>query len=157
VSSWEVAESADASLAWVEAGKDLFRREAVLESRSGKLSGVRSNASPPEVMVTNSHPGYWDLDVGGSRTGESLVVVSETLLPGWRAFLDGREVPIHYAYHAFMGVVVPAGTHRLKLVHAPTAFRIGLWASIFTMLTWPVPLLAWRRKRAGPGPSPHQA
>jgi uncharacterized membrane protein YfhO len=53
------------------------------------------------------------------------IVISETHWPGWRAYVDGRPVRPHYANHAFLGVHVPAGAHRVRLVYLPESFTRG--------------------------------
>ena len=153
VSRWQVARDEAESLAVLGSGQTNFAEEAVIESRSGKLSASAGAGPASQVRVRTFRPGFWDLDLGTGRdgpgTGASLLVVAETLLPGWRAFLDGRELPIHYADHAFMGVMIPPGPHRVILVHRPWSFRIGLWLSIVSMLAWPVLILARGLTRGG--------
>ena len=41
------------------------------------------------------------------------LVVSESMLPGWKAYVDGTEVPVYYANYLFQTVEVPAGKHRV--------------------------------------------
>ena len=146
VSRWQVAKDGAESLAAVSSGQLNFSEEAVIESRSGLVSGSAGTGPAHPVGVNSTRPGFWDLELptgqGGQGAAASLLVVAETLMPGWRAFLDGREVPIHYAYHAFMGVMIPPGPHRVILVHRPWAFRIGIWLSLISMMAWPVLILA---------------
>ncbi len=132
VGRWKVARGADESLALTRAASADFAGEAVLESRSGDLSPSAAAGPPVRTAVRDFRPGYWDISIspGPGGSGDSAVIIAETLVPGWRAFLDGTEVPIHYAYHALMGVRVPAGSHRLVLRHEPSGFRLGLWVSM---------------------------
>ena len=46
-----------------------------------------------------------------------LVVVLNQFDPAWRAELDGVRVPILRTNYTFQGVVVPAGTHRVRLYY----------------------------------------
>jgi len=62
------------------------------------------------------------------------VVFSETLDPGWRAFVDGRRVPILRANYAFMAVRVPAGTHRVEWSYVPASLPAGLGLSLLTLI-----------------------
>ena len=40
---------------------------------------------------------------------------SENWMPGWRAAVDGNEVPVVRAFYALQAVPVPAGEHRVEL------------------------------------------
>lgn len=64
----------------------------------------------------------------------SWVVISETHWPGWRAYVDGKRVRPHFANHAFLGVHVPAGRHRVRLVYWPESFTWGRLISVGTLL-----------------------
>jgi hypothetical protein len=64
-----------------------------------------------------------DFDVNLQNPG--WVVISNTAWRGWRAYVDGRRVETHFADHAFLGVHVPAGRHRLRLVYLPESFTRG--------------------------------
>lgn len=73
----------------------------------------------------------YDLDVSMERDG--WVVVSATAWNGWRATIDGRRVRTHYANHAFLGVFVPRGTHRVQLQYQPASFVRGRNISLATL------------------------
>lgn len=68
---------------------------------------------------------------------------SERWAPGWKAYLDGNEVPIYKANFAFRAVAVPAGAHSLVMRYEPRIYKpllvvswstilfgLGLWATI---------------------------
>jgi len=147
VSSWRVAKSPQESLAMVGSGKIDFKRQAIIESRAGALADADFESPPPKVRIKNSRPGYWEIDTfpmdPADQDNPYFLVISETLMPGWTALVDGREAAIHYAYHAFMGVSLDPGPHQVVLFHAPAGFRIGLWTSLAT-LGWLILVLAAR-------------
>jgi hypothetical protein len=67
---------------------------------------------------------------GGNRLdvraeGPGLLVVAETWEQGWSARLDGHSAPLLRVEHARMGVVLPAGIHRLELSHSARGLRVG--------------------------------
>lgn len=69
-----------------------------------------------------------------SMDADGWIVVSESAWKGWRAYIDGRRVETQFANHAFLGVFVPAGAHRVRLVYLPETFTTGRAISIATLL-----------------------
>ncbi|HHI81450.1 MAG TPA: hypothetical protein ENK02_15925 [Planctomycetes bacterium] len=70
--------------------------------------------------------------------------------PGWRVELDGEPVGFETAYHIWMAVRVPAGTHSLRLRYLPASFVFGLWAAGFGLLLCLLSGFLFRRG-VGPG------
>jgi len=62
--------------------------------------------------------------------GRNFLILSQVWYPGWRARLDGREVPIYRADHALIGLAVPPGKHALTLEMTSPALRLGLWLCV---------------------------
>lgn len=79
--------------------------------------------------------------------GGGWVVVSESAWKGWRAYVDGRRVAVHYANHAFLGVHIPEGRHHLRLAYYPESFVTGRTISLTALLFVVIGGL-WYRKRA---------
>src|SRR5947208_434590 len=59
-----------------------------------------------------------------SNAGGHLVV-AEAYQDGWKATLDGSEVPVRPANVLFRAVAVPAGSHRVELRYRPAAVYWG--------------------------------
>jgi hypothetical protein len=58
--------------------------------------------------------------------GNNLLFMSEVHYPeGWKAFLDGAEIPIYRANYHFRAVVVPHGSHTLEMKFEPRGFYLG--------------------------------
>lgn len=79
----------------------------------------------------------------------AILRLSDALMPGWVATVDGSPVPVETVDFALRGVVVPAGVHRVDFRYRPTAAwsGIGISAAALALLAL---LLAL------PGrPSPH--
>ena len=64
----------------------------------------------------------------------SVLVVRETLLPGWRAWVDGKPVPLFYAEGVLRAVVIPPGKHEVLMRYRPPLWEIGLTFSIISGL-----------------------
>jgi hypothetical protein len=109
-------------------------------------------ASTATVTTIDHRPGVWDIDVSADRP--QLVVVSEAAFPGWKATVDGKGAPTMTADYAFVGVPVPAGTHRLRLRYRAPGVTLGDWLSILTVLAC-VAVVAGPRLAAFTGGWPH--
>ena len=59
----------------------------------------------------------------------SFLVLSENAYPGWRARVDGAEVPISRADVTLQGIVVPAGTHRVEFMLESRSLRAGMFVT----------------------------
>jgi hypothetical protein len=64
----------------------------------------------------------------------SILVVTDSFYPGWKAFLDGEEVKIYRANFAFRAVSLPAGEHKVRFIYDPPTFRLGLFISLATLV-----------------------
>jgi hypothetical protein len=64
------------------------------------------------------------LDVTAS--GNNFIVFASSYQPkGWHAYVDGNQVTLYRADHAFMGIVVPQGKHTVEFRYAPESFAIA--------------------------------
>jgi hypothetical protein len=67
---------------------------------------------------------------------EALLVLSDTAYPGWQATIDGAPTEIYTTNYLFRGVRVPAGTHEVRFVYAPTSWHRGVMISGVALLCW---------------------
>ena len=80
--------------------------------------------------------------------GGGFLVLSEAYYPGWRASLDGRDVPMMRADMSLQGLPVPPGAHTVVFTLVPQSLRLGAAA---TVLTGVILLAAVLRTRAKGG------
>ena len=97
------------------------------------------------------------LDLDATMDADGWVVVSQTAWKGWRAYLDGRRVQMRYADHAFLGVFVPAGRHRVRLIYLPESFTRGRAISFATLAGLMVVIALRRAATRGKGRAPRPA
>ena len=74
-------------------------------------------------------------------------MVTRSWDPGWKAAVDGEEVPLVRADLAFMGVSVPQGEHRVTLTYRPVSFRAGALISALSLIVLLGLVLAGGRPR----------
>ncbi len=78
----------------------------------------------------------------------SLLKLSVAWYPGWRATLNGGELPVVRVDHALMGAVVPAGDGEVEFRFHSNYFAAGLAITLIAALGL---LLAWRGAGGCPG------
>lgn len=82
-----------------------------------------------KVRIVRDSPNGVECEVEGKG---GLLILRDTLYPGWRAFLDGRRVKV-YPYLVFRSVEVPAGRHRVDFLFLPTSYKIGGYLSFLSI------------------------
>jgi hypothetical protein len=122
---------------------DDFRQLAWIEA-PGMPDGEIENG-PARISVAQDGP---DLQLQIRAEKPTWIVVSETNWPGWRATDENHHgLPLVFADHAFVGVRVLAGTHRIHLFYLPRSFVLGAWISVLTALSIVASAIARRRRR----------
>jgi hypothetical protein len=84
-----------------------------------------AGAVPAPATITEYRPNRVTIAPGGS----GYLVLSDVWYPGWVCRVDGREVPVYRANHAFRAVVVPPGAREVVFTFEPRSYRIGWWVS----------------------------
>jgi len=91
-----------------------------------------------------------------SGTGDSILVLNQDYLPGWKAFLDGVESPLFSAYGFLTALYLPAGDHQVSLRYRPPGLMAGGVISLLSLIAFLGLLVsslrrerAWAGKRAG--------
>lgn len=104
-----------------------YRKAVYTEDFSLKGSG---EIAAINAVYSSTNKVY--LDFNCDKAG--IVILNDILYPGWKAFLDDKQVNIIRANYAFRGVIVEAGKHRLEFVYEPTLLNIGKKISFITMI-----------------------
>ncbi|HEX5229336.1 MAG TPA: YfhO family protein, partial [Bryobacteraceae bacterium] len=86
------------------------------------------------------------IEVSAKASRGALLVLSETYYPGWKAWLDGRPTPIYETDIALRGIVVPPGTHHVRLEFRPSILPMSLGISLGTAIL--LAFFAFRSKRS---------
>ena len=88
----------------------------------------------PEV-VKNEPPGKFSVELTSYKNNSSelrvstdkdgIFVASESWYPGWKAFVDGKEVKLLKADLVLRAVALKAGEHTVRFEYFPASFKIG--------------------------------
>lgn len=74
-----------------------------------------------------------------------MLILADTWYPGWRALVDGRNVPIYEVDSALRGIVIEAGPHRIEFRYNPASAWIGGAMSVCGILLACV-VWVWERR-----------
>ena len=124
------------------------RRSAVVEKKVEGVPLRPAAGSPGRARITSYEPERVKVRARAARDG-SMLVLSDTWFKGWKAKVDGREVPIERVDYMLRGVKLPAGAHDVEFAYQPNGFRIGWIISLLTLvgLGAAVGRELWRRRR----------
>lgn len=77
---------------------------------------------------------------------QTAMLIADTFHVGWSATVDGKDLPLVRADHAFRMVLLPPGRGTLEMTFMPRTFLIGTavaFAGLLVLLAW---ALWWRRQ-----------
>ena len=105
-----------------------------------EITGIESPDSTASVRIEKFDDELIQFDVNAS--GNNFLFIGDTYMTGetnyklfkvhtgWKAFIDGVETKIYRTNHAFRGIVVPEGTHKIELSYQPESFVISKYLSL---------------------------
>lgn len=120
---WLVSADPPPGPAWKELARhgDRVLYEHPDAQRSAYLLSPEDQLGPPLKIVRTAH----SIEVGGRTYQTARLVVSESWMPGWKAYMQRREAPVLQGPMGFLTVDVPAGDWYVTLRYEPDAYRTG--------------------------------
>jgi hypothetical protein len=91
--------------------------------------GESSNETVVRLIGYAAHAASWQVTT--SQFG--YLVTTDSFYPGWKAFLDGEQVPIYRANLAFRAIGVPPGKHTIEYRYESATFRWGLVLAVLSL------------------------
>ena len=114
-----------------------------LEARGSITATQQTSARVLQARFANQ-----SVSIQTEAPAASLVVISQTYYPAWRAYLDGQPTKIWRANYAFQVLEVPAGRHQIRMVYEDKKLLAGAVISILGLLACAA--LWWRGHRSPP-------
>ena len=130
-------------VARLQAGYPLLQRAMVEEP----VDGLARPAQPAQVKVERRH--HTRVEVSVQTGTDGLLVLGDPWYPQWRVEVDGHPAELLRVDHAFRGVRVPAGSHRVVFTYQDRALQAGLLLSSLTASA--LAALWWQHRRRTPG------
>lgn len=128
--SWSVFPDSTALLADLAATAADTERARVIESDAPR--GLAASGGSGSVALEGENPNRVAIRTAGPSP--ALVILRDACAPGWRGSIDGDPARVVPVDHAFRGIFVPAGEHRVEFVYDPWEVRCGAAISFFAAL-----------------------
>ncbi|MNO35598.1 Bacterial membrane protein YfhO [compost metagenome] len=80
--------------------------------------------------ITNIVQKYNSISAVITSDDDTFINHSQLSYPGWKAYVDGVQVPIYNVNNLIQGTEVPAGTHQISFVFDPEDVKIGAILSL---------------------------
>ena len=75
-----------------------------------------------------------EIEIVANAVKHELLFLSDRYYPGWKAYVDGKEVKILRANNFFRSIKLEPGVHKVRFVYDPLSLKIGAAISIFTIM-----------------------
>jgi len=130
--------------------RDTDIHETVVLNQEPKIP-IKPGAKRGDVRLI--HEGFGEMTLESIAPDNSLLLLTDTYYPGWKAFVDGAETDILRANSAFRAVAVPAGKHevRFSFVHEGIDTGICITAVSLALLAAMACWACFRRRSPQPG------
>ncbi len=67
------------------------------------------------------------IELEAQTTGVGFLVMTDNFYPGWKAFVNDKEVKVYKTDYTFRGIVIPAGKSSITFSFVPQTFLIGTY------------------------------
>lgn len=123
--------------------KENMRPHIELESDKTSLSRDVYMARPAHFL--KYEPEYVSIQTKSDSGG--YLVLTDVFHPYWSATVDGNKADIIPAFHAFRGVKVPAGSHKVEFFCKVPYFKLAFFITfIMVSISFVVTLYFWGRR-----------
>jgi len=103
----------------------------------GNISPADSNSMIKETSFDND-----DMKYASTSSSANLAVFSEIFYKDWKAYIDGKEVPIAKANYVLRALPIPAGQHSIEFKFEPKVYKMSF--TVETIAIWMLmALLIW--------------
>jgi uncharacterized membrane protein YfhO len=102
--------------------------------REDSLPVLQKNPTPRTndvVSITKYRPNRIELRTESENN--NYLVLSEIYYPGWRAYVDGKKVPILRADYILRAIPLTPGKHEISFLYRPLSFIIGAVITLITL------------------------
>ncbi|MEM7112947.1 MAG: YfhO family protein [Chloroflexota bacterium] len=149
VTDWQTAPNALEQVAMLEN----VRETAVVLAADNIPNSPTSQSSAPTTTMTHYAPEQ--VTIQTSSDHPFLLILTDTLYPGWRVTIDAKPAAAHATNALFRGVFVPAGEHEVIWEFELVGMANGRLVTLLALIAWLFAgLILFRKPRSGPRSGP---
>jgi membrane protein YfhO len=131
--------------------KVILSQESLSNEDTAAVQSLTKGPKTPSAAASITSYDSQHVRIEADADSSTLLMLNDANYPGWRAYLNGKRVPILKADYLFRGVVLPAGRNVLEFAYEPTSYRLGALVTTGTLASLAlVAGLAFRRRRRQP-------
>jgi len=82
-----------------------------------------------------------------SLKDNSTLILRDTWYPGWKAFVNNKEVPIDKYLNIYRQINISKGESTIEFIYKPKSFYYGLYISGFSLIIWLIFIIKFRNKK----------
>ena len=106
--------------------KNFDLRNEIILNKDPQISPVSDFKGEAHI----SEYGENELIIKTNSNSNSLLFLSDTYYPGWKAYVDNKETEVYLADYTFRAIAVSSGEHTVKFIYEPTSFKTGVVALV---------------------------
>jgi len=125
-----------------------FRKSIIIEKElSPQMLSCNHSPSVDRSSVTIVNYGPNRVELEATMENDGFLVLSDTYYPGWKAYVNGKQVEIYLTNYLLRSLYLRKGTHQIRFVYTPLPLKAGVGISLLTLLG--VAVFLCYKKKAG--------
>jgi len=125
---YKVIEDDEGLLEELQSSKFNPRMQVLLSKEPKGLRKINTKRFGQPISITRATSDYIFTRINARQS--SILLFSESFDNGWKAYIDGEEVPVYRANYNFMACVLPKGNHTVEFKYLPSSFFVSLKISM---------------------------
>jgi hypothetical protein len=106
---------------------------------AGKLRALAAAPAATARAAQISHYDSQRVAIQASATEPSVLMLTDSVYPGWNVYVDGSQAELLKANYLFRGVLLPPGNHEVEFRYEPLSYAYGggiSAAALAALIVW---------------------
>lgn len=110
------------------------KKTVILEERVPEMNGLDHKAGDNNAQIQSFFDKNNEIRIHSDSQEDGFLLLTDNYYPGWKAYVDNKEVKIYRANYTFRTVFMPEGIHDIAFKYQPISMNIGIIISVCTLL-----------------------